>query len=146
MDQHLTYVAMSRHRHAVQLYWRHPRVCFDTLQPDGTQGKLLVHAEAPYEHKAGDREAVPQIGSAIRLAHAEPGRRTEAEVVKTTSEGPTSDDSGTIPLEMGFASGLSNGGPFYSPMLSGLAKRSGLGTGRPSSTKKKTKAGETGDG
>ncbi|WP_430246500.1 Ti-type conjugative transfer relaxase TraA (plasmid) [Neorhizobium sp. DAR64861/K0K2] len=97
MDRHLTYVAMSRHRHDVQLYGDAQEFASRRGSQMTAQGKLVEHGAAPYEHKAGNREsyfvtledakgerhttwgvglqraigeAAPQIGSTIGLAHA----------------------------------------------------------------------------
>ena len=90
MDRHLTYVAMTRHRDAAQLYADRQEFT------DRKAGKLLEHGVAPYEHKAGNRdsyfvtlendkgerattwgvdlgramaEAKPEIGATIGLSH-----------------------------------------------------------------------------
>lgn len=88
MDQHLTYVAMTRHRDAAQLY---------AAQEEFTKaGKLVDHGAAPYEHnpeardsyfvtlenaegeqstiwgvdlKRAMEEAAPEIGDRIGLRH-----------------------------------------------------------------------------
>lgn len=88
MDQHLTYVAMTRHRDSVQLY---------AAQDEFTNaGRLVEHGAAPYEHnqearesyfvtlendkgeqrtvwgvdlKRALQEAAPQIGDRIGLQH-----------------------------------------------------------------------------
>ncbi|MBD8665922.1 hypothetical protein IFT59_22020 [Rhizobium sp. CFBP 8752] len=97
MDRHLTYVAMSRHRHDVQLYGDAQEFASRRGSQMAAQGKLVEHGAAPYEHKAGNREsyfvtledakgerhttwgvglqqaigeAAPQIGSTIGLSHA----------------------------------------------------------------------------
>lgn len=49
MDQHLTYVAMSRHRHSVTMYaaqdeFSNPRA-----------GRLVAHGPAPYEHEPSNK-------------------------------------------------------------------------------------------
>ncbi|MFG1298066.1 Ti-type conjugative transfer relaxase TraA, partial [Xanthobacter sp. V13C-7B] len=44
MDQHLTYVAMSRHRHSVALYAAQEEFS------DPRAGRLVEHGAAPYEH------------------------------------------------------------------------------------------------
>ena len=49
MDQHLTYVAMTRHRDSVQLY---------AAQDEFTNaGRLVAHGAAPYEHNPEARES-----------------------------------------------------------------------------------------
>lgn len=97
MDRHLTYVAMSRHRHDVRLYGDTEEFASRRGSQLATQGKLVDHGAAPYEHKDGNREsyfvtlenakgerhttwgvdlqramteAGPEIGSTIGLAHA----------------------------------------------------------------------------
>jgi Ti-type conjugative transfer relaxase TraA len=97
MDRHLTYVAMSRHRHDVQLYGDAQEFASRRGSQLTAQGRLVEHGAAPYEHKAGNREsyfvtledakgeryttwglglqqaigeAASQIGSTIGLAHA----------------------------------------------------------------------------
>jgi hypothetical protein len=97
MDRHLTYVAMSRHRHDVQLYGDAQEFASRRGSQLAAHGKLVEHGAALYEHKAGNREsyfvtledakgerhttwgvglqqaigeAAPQIGSTIGLAHA----------------------------------------------------------------------------
>jgi Ti-type conjugative transfer relaxase TraA len=96
MDRHLTYVAMSRHRHDVQLYGDAQEFASRRGSQLTAQGKLVEHGAAPYEHRAGNREsyfvtledakgerhttwgvgleqaigeAAPKIGSAIGLVH-----------------------------------------------------------------------------
>ncbi|SCX35204.1 Ti-type conjugative transfer relaxase TraA [Agrobacterium rosae] len=49
MDQHLTYVAMTRHRDGVQLY--------ADRQEFTNAGRLVDHGAAPYEHNPGARES-----------------------------------------------------------------------------------------
>ncbi|MBA9031752.1 Ti-type conjugative transfer relaxase TraA [Rhizobium leguminosarum] len=51
MDRHLTYVAMTRHRDAVQLYAAQDEFA------DRKAGRLIEHGPAPYEHKAGNRDS-----------------------------------------------------------------------------------------
>lgn len=97
MDRHLTYVAMSRHRHDVQLYGDAQEFASRRGSQLTAQGKLVEHGAAPYEHKTGNLksyfvtledakgerhttwgvdleqaigEAAPKIGSTIGLAHA----------------------------------------------------------------------------
>ncbi|MCO5734775.1 Ti-type conjugative transfer relaxase TraA [Rhizobium sp. SSA_523] len=57
MDRHLTYVAMSRHRHDVQLYADAQEFASRRSDQVVTQGKLVEHGAAPYEHKAGNRDS-----------------------------------------------------------------------------------------
>ncbi|MGI2036310.1 Ti-type conjugative transfer relaxase TraA [Rhizobium panacihumi] len=57
MDRHLTYVAMSRHRHDVQLYADSQEFRSSKGAAVGAQGRLVEHGAAPYEHKAGNRES-----------------------------------------------------------------------------------------
>nr|CAD6629845.1 Ti-type conjugative transfer relaxase TraA [Rhizobium sp. Khangiran2] len=97
MDRHLTYVAMSRHRHDVQLYADQEEFASRRTDRVATQGRLVEHGAAPYEHKAGNaksyfvtlenakgerhttwgvdlqramQEAGPEVGSTIGLQHA----------------------------------------------------------------------------
>ncbi|WP_408914403.1 Ti-type conjugative transfer relaxase TraA [Brucella pseudogrignonensis] len=51
MDQHLSYVAMSRHRHEVTLYAAHDE--FGARQ----SGKLVEHGVAPFEHDRDNRDS-----------------------------------------------------------------------------------------
>ena len=97
MDRHLTYVAMSRHRHDVQLYADQEEFASRRTGQVAMQGRLVEHGAAPYEHKAGNaksyfvtlenakgehhttwgvdlqramKEAGPEVGSTIGLQHA----------------------------------------------------------------------------
>ena len=97
MDRHLTYVAMSRHRHGVQLYADGQEFASRRTDQGAMQGRLVEHGAAPYEHKAGNaksyfvtlenakgerhttwgvdlqramREARPEVGSTVGLQHA----------------------------------------------------------------------------
>lgn len=96
MDRHLTYVAMSRHRHDVQLYADAQEFASRRNDQVVMQGKLVEHGAAPYEHMAGNAnsyfvtlenakgephtvwgvglqqaiaEASPEMGSTIGLKH-----------------------------------------------------------------------------
>ena len=51
LDRHLTYVAMTRHREAAELY-----VGMEEFT-NRRGGVLVDHGEAPYEHKPGNRES-----------------------------------------------------------------------------------------
>jgi Ti-type conjugative transfer relaxase TraA len=57
MDRHLTYVAMSRHRHDVQLYADGEEFASRRHEQVAAQGKLVEHGTAPYEHKASNRDS-----------------------------------------------------------------------------------------
>lgn len=90
MDRHLTYVAMTRHRDAAQLY------AAEDEFTDKWAGRLVAHGVAPYEHAPGNQdsyfvtlenakgersttwgvdlgramtEASPEIGATIGLRH-----------------------------------------------------------------------------
>ena len=111
MDRHLTYVAMSRHRHDVQLYADGEEFASRRSDQAVTQGRLVEHGAAPYEHKAGNRdsyfvtventkgerhttwgvdlgravkEAGAEVGSTIGLQHvgAEPVRLLRVSVIR----------------------------------------------------------------
>jgi len=51
MDRHLTYVAMTRHRHGVTLY-----AGADAFADHGA-GRLVEHGKAPYQHDAKNRDS-----------------------------------------------------------------------------------------
>lgn len=57
MDRHLTYVAMSRHRHDVQLYAEAQEFASRRNDQVVAQGKLVEHGAAPYEHKDGNAKS-----------------------------------------------------------------------------------------
>lgn len=57
MDRHLTYVAMSRHRHGVQLYADAQEFASRRSDQVVAQGKLVEHGAAPYEHKDGNAKS-----------------------------------------------------------------------------------------
>ncbi|MHB2268229.1 Ti-type conjugative transfer relaxase TraA [Aliihoeflea sp. PC F10.4] len=56
MDRHLTYVAMTRHRDAVQLYGDRQEFAGQSGQ-GGKTGMLVAHGKAPFENQAGNSES-----------------------------------------------------------------------------------------